>query len=163
MRGAAQIIAIDSDPFRLSMARKFGATSVMLSEVDAVSEFKELTGNRGVDVAIEAIGFPETFAKCMQALRPGGTLSSVGVYSDELTIPKEAFLAGLGDHKIVTTLCPGGKERMQRLLRLVETGRIDLRPLITHTFPLDRIEEAYKLFAERKTNVLKVAIRVSGP
>lgn len=63
----------------------------------------------------------------------------------------------------MTTLCPDAKERMQRLLRLVETGRIDLRPLITHTFPLDGIEEAYKLSAERKTNALKVTIRLSGP
>jgi threonine dehydrogenase-like Zn-dependent dehydrogenase len=71
----------------------------------------------------------------------------------------EAFAAGLGDHKIVTTLCPGGKERMRRLLELVRQGRLDLNPLLTHTFPLDRITEAYQLFGERREGVIKVAIK----
>lgn len=71
----------------------------------------------------------------------------------------EPFAAGLGDHKIVTTLCPGGKERMRRLMELVRQGRIDLVPLLTHTFPLGRITEAYKLFGERGDGVIKVAIK----
>jgi alcohol dehydrogenase len=71
----------------------------------------------------------------------------------------EAFGAGLGDHKIVTTLCPGGKERMRRLIELVRHGRLDLTPLLTHTFSLDRITEAYQLFGERRDGVIKVAIR----
>jgi threonine dehydrogenase-like Zn-dependent dehydrogenase len=61
----------------------------------------------------------------------------------------------------VTTLCPGGKARMQRLMRLVKTGRIDLTRLLTHVFPLDEIDKAYELFASRREQVLKVAIRVS--
>jgi alcohol dehydrogenase len=92
-------------------------------------------------------------------LRPGGTLSSLGVYSSDLRIPLDAFAAGLGDHKIVTTLCPGGKERMRRLMSVVASGRVDLRPLVTHHFSLDRIEEAYELFAHQRDGVLKVAIR----
>ena len=91
-------------------------------------------------------------------LRPGGTLSSLGVYSGDLTIPLDAFAAGLGDHKIVTTLCPGGKERMRRLMAAVASGRADLRPLVTHRFTLDQIEEAYDLFANQRDGVLKVAI-----
>jgi alcohol dehydrogenase len=71
----------------------------------------------------------------------------------------EAFGAGLGDHKIVTTLCPGGKERMRKLMELVRHGRLDLTPLLTHTFSLDRITEAYQLFGERRDGVIKVAIR----
>jgi threonine dehydrogenase-like Zn-dependent dehydrogenase len=86
-------------------------------------------------------------------------LSSLGVYSGKLQIPYEAFAAGIGDHKIVTTLCPGGKERMRRLLSVVEAGRFDPSVLITHTFSLDRIVEAYSLFGERRDGVLKVAIR----
>ena len=92
-------------------------------------------------------------------LRPGGTLSSLGVYSGKLSIPLEPFAAGLGDHKIVTTLCPGGKERMRRLIELVHHGRVDLTPLLTHTFPLARITEAYELFGERRDGVIKVAIK----
>jgi threonine dehydrogenase-like Zn-dependent dehydrogenase len=86
-------------------------------------------------------------------------LSSLGVYSGKLQIPYEAFAAGIGDHRIVTTLCPGGKERMRRLMEVVRRGRVDLTPLLTHTFPLDRISEAYDLFGERLDGVMKVAIK----
>jgi alcohol dehydrogenase len=112
-----------------------------------------------VDAAIEALGTQETFESALRGLRPGGTLSSLGVYSGKLSVPMEAFASGLGDHKIVTTLCPGGKERMRRLMELVRQGRLDLTPLLTHTFSLDRITEAYKLFGERREAVIKVAIK----
>lgn len=113
----------------------------------------------GVDVAIEALGTQQTFENALRALRPGGTLSSLGVYSGKLAVPYDAFAAGLGDHRIVTTLCPGGKERMRRLIETVHSGRVDLRPLITHTFKLEDIGAAYDLFASRREGVLKVAIR----
>ena len=85
--------------------------------------------------------------------------SSLGVYSGKLSLPVEPFAAGLADHKIVPTLCPGGKERMRRLMELVPHGRLDLTPLLTHTFALDQINEAYQVFAERRNGVIKVAIR----
>lgn len=110
-------------------------------------------------MAIEALGTQATFENALRVLRPGGTLSSLGIYSGKLAVPLEPFAAGLGDHKIITTLCPGGKERMRRLMELVRHGRLDLVPLITHTFPLDRITEAYKLFGERQDGVIKVAIK----
>jgi hypothetical protein len=72
---------------------------------------------------------------------------------------REPFAAGLGDYKIVTTLCPGGKERMRRLMELVRHGRLDLTPLLTHTFSLDQITEAHNLFGERLDGVIKVAIK----
>jgi threonine dehydrogenase-like Zn-dependent dehydrogenase len=161
LMGASHIIGVDADPDRLRMSQRFGATDVILAETDPVREIREITGGRGVDVAIEALGIQATFENALRVLRPGGTLSSVGVYSGHLQIPLEAFGAGLGDHTIVTTLCPGGKERMTRLMRLVETRRIDLTPLFTHVFPLDQIDRAYALFGSRGEKVLKVAIRVS--
>jgi threonine dehydrogenase-like Zn-dependent dehydrogenase len=161
LMGAAHIIGVDTDPDRLRMAQRFGATDVILAETDPVREIGEITGGRGVDVAIEALGMQATFENALRVLKPGGTLSSVGVYSGHLQIPLEAFGAGLGDHKIVTTLCPGGKERMSRLMRLVEARRIDLTPLFTHVFPLEEIQRAYELFGSRREKVLKVAIRVS--
>jgi threonine dehydrogenase-like Zn-dependent dehydrogenase len=94
----------------------------------------------------------------LRVLRPGGTLSSLGVYSGDLKIPLGPFLAGLGDHTIVTTLCPGGKERMRRLMEVIVSTRLDTRPLVTHGFKLDQIEEAYDLFANQRDGVLKVAI-----
>lgn len=74
-------------------------------------------------------------------------------------MPYDAFAAGIGDHRIVTTLCPGGKERMRRLMETVRHGRVDLTPLLTHCFPLTEIEEAYALFGERRDGAIKVAIR----
>jgi alcohol dehydrogenase len=158
MMGAALIIAIDGDDTRLAMARRMGADVALdYRAMDVVAEIKRLTGG-GVDVAIEALGTQQTFESCLRSLRPGGTLSSLGVYSGKLAMPHDAFSSGLGDQRIVTTLCPGGKERMRRLMALVEHGRLDLTPLLTHRFPLDRIAEAYELFASRGEGVLKVAI-----
>ena len=117
------------------------------SRADPVEAIRRLTDGRGVDVAIEALGTQATFEACLRVLRPGGTLSSLGVYSTDLRIPLDAFAAGLGDHRIVTTLCPGGKERMRRLMAVIASGRVDLRPLVTHRFRLDDIEEAYDLFS----------------
>ncbi len=160
LMGAAQIFAIDSDPDRLHLSEHFGASRVFLAGTDPVEEIREATGGRGVDVAIEALGIQATFENALRVLKPGGTLSSVGVYSGHLRIPLDAFGAGLADHTIVTTLCPGGKGRMARLMRLVESERIDLTPLLTHVFSLDGIEKAYDLFGARRDKVLKVAIRV---
>lgn len=158
LRGASQIIVVDRVPERLSMAKRLGATVTLnFTEADPVRTILRLTDGAGVDVAIEALGTQQTFESCLRVLKPGGVLSSLGVYSGKLTLPLDAFAAGLGDHKIVTTLCPGGKERMQRLMRTVAAG-LDLRPLVTHRFTLDRIEEAYSLFSEQRDGVLKVAI-----
>jgi threonine dehydrogenase-like Zn-dependent dehydrogenase len=159
LRGASLIIAIDSIPERLEVARKLGATVTLnVKDVDVVPAIKRLTGGRGVDVAIEALGRQETFENALRATRPGGTLSSLGVYSGKLVAPYEAFYAGLGDQRIVTTLCPGGKERMRRLMAMLEHRRVDLSPLVTHSFPLDDIAEAYELFSQQRGGVLKVAL-----
>ena len=74
-------------------------------------------------------------------------------------MPYDAFAAGLGDHRVVTTLCPGGKERMRRLIEVVRHGRVDLTPLITHRFSLSDIKEGYRVFGERLDGALKVAIK----
>ena len=159
LMGAGLIIGVDGDDARLAMSKKMGADVTLdFRKVDVIEEVKKLTGF-GVDVAIEALGTQQTFESALRCLRPGGTLSSLGVYSGKLQMPYDAFSAGLGDNRIVTTLCPGGKERMRRLLETVRHGRVDLTPLLTHTFSLDRITEAYSLFGERADGVLKVAIR----
>ena len=159
MMGATTIIAVDRLPERLAISRRLGADHVIdASKVDPVAEIMRLTDGRGVDVAIEALGTQATFEAALRVLRPGGVLSSLGVYSTDLTIPLSAFAAGLGDHKIITTLCPGGKERMRRLLAVIESGRVDLSMMVTHRFKLDDIERAYDLFSNQRDGVLKVAI-----
>ena len=160
LMGASDIFAVDADADRLQIALEFGATVALRSDEEPVRKILEMTGGKGVDVAIEALGQQVTFENALRVLTPGGTLSSVGVYSGHLSVPLEPFHAGLGDQTIVTTLCPGGKERMRRLMRLVETHRINLRLLLTHTFDLDNIAEAYKLFESRAQGVLKVAVHV---
>ena len=159
LSGAALVIGVDRLPGRLAIARQMGADHIVdASKVDAVEEILRLTGGRGVDVAIEALGTQQTFEACLRVLRPGGTLSSLGVYSTDLTIPLGSFAAGLGDHKIVTTLCPGGKERMRRLMAVIAARRVDLGAMVTHRFKLDDIEAAYELFGHQRDGVLKVAI-----
>jgi alcohol dehydrogenase len=158
MIGASFIIGVESDPVRMKMSKRMGADVVLdPNQCDVVAEIRKLTGG-GADVAIEALGIQQTFENCLRCLRPGGTLSSLGVYSGKLQLPYDAFAAGIGDYKIVTTLCPGGKERMRRLMSIVQSKRFDPTPLLTHRFPLDRIVEAYDLFGSRRDGVLKVAI-----
>ncbi|MGF1592675.1 MAG: NAD(P)-dependent alcohol dehydrogenase [Kiloniellaceae bacterium] len=159
LMGATTIIGVEAVPARKQIAQRMGADHVVdFSKVDPVEEILRLTDGRGVDVAIEALGLQQTFEAALRVLRPGGTLSSLGVYSSDLRIPLDAFLAGIGDHKIVTTLCPGGKERMDRLMRTISAGRVDTQALVTHRFKLEEIETAYELFANQRDGVLKVAI-----
>jgi threonine dehydrogenase-like Zn-dependent dehydrogenase len=159
LSGASLVIGVDRIPARLEMARKMGADVVLnAAEQDVVAEVKRLTDG-GADVAIEALGQQGTFEASLRCLRPGGTLSSLGVYSSHLQVPLDAFAAGLGDHTIVSSLCPGGKERMRRLMSIVASGRVSTRGLLTHSYRLEQIEEAYELFGHQRDGVLKVAIR----
>jgi len=128
------------------------------TKVDVVDEIMRLADGRGVDVAVEALGTQTTSEATLRVLRPGATLSSLGVYSTDLKIPLGAFAAGLGDHRIVTTLCLGGKGRMRRLMSVIQAGRVDLRPIVTHRFKLDDIDAACDPFSHWRDGVLKVAI-----
>lgn len=159
LMGAALVMGVDGDDFRLQMARRMGADVALdYRAVDVVEEVRRLTGG-GADVSIEALGTQQTFEQALRCLRPAGTLSSLGVYSGKLQIPYDAFAAGIGDHRIITTLCPGGKERMRRLMEMIRRERVDLTPMITHRFSLDNIVEAYQLFGERRDNMIKVAVK----
>lgn len=158
--GASTIIAVDGNDHRLGISKTMGADITLnFKNCDVVDEIMKLTGGKGVDSSIEALGTQATFESALRVLKPGGTLSSLGVYSGDLTIPMSAFAAGLGDHKINTALCPGGKERMRRLMNVVASGRIDLGVMVTHHYKLDNIVEAYDLFSHQRDGVLKVAIK----
>ena len=163
LRGASIIVGIDPVPIRRTMSLKFGATHTLDPNAeDVVTQLKNLTDGRGVDVAIEALGRQETFEAALRAIRPGGVLSSLGVYSGKLVAPYEALYAGLGDQRIVTTLCPGGKERMRRLMAMISSGRMNLSPLVTHRFALDDIKDAYDVFSRQGDGVMKVALFPQG-
>ncbi|MGH9423080.1 MAG: zinc-binding dehydrogenase, partial [Thermoanaerobaculia bacterium] len=159
LMGASIVIGVDGDDNRIAFAKKMGVDVVLdYRKINVIDEVMRITGGIGADVAIESLGTQQTFENALRCIRPGGTLSSLGVYSGKLQVPYEPFAAGLGDKKIVTTLCPGGKERMRRLIEMVRRGKLDLRPLITHRFKLEDINEAYKLFGARADGVMKVAI-----
>ncbi|WP_201581843.1 NAD(P)-dependent alcohol dehydrogenase [Psychrobacter glacincola] len=160
IKGASLIIAVDGNNDRLAMAKKLGADITLnFTEIDVVDEIMKITGGRGVDSSIEGLGLQSTFEQCLKILKPGGTLSSLGVYSEDLVIPMAHFASGLGDHTIRTALCPGGKERMRRLMNVIESGRVDLSEMVTHTYALDDIVEAYDLFMHQRDGVLKIAIK----
>ena len=159
LSGASMVIGVDRLANRLAIATQMGADHVIdASQADPIEEIMRLTDGRGVDVAIEALGTQQTFEAGLRVLRPGGTLSSLGVYSTDLTIPLGAFAAGLGDHRIVTTLCPGGKERMRRLMAVIAARRVNQDAMVKPRFNLDDIEAAEELFGPQRDGVLKVAI-----
>jgi threonine dehydrogenase-like Zn-dependent dehydrogenase len=158
--GASTIIVVDGNDHRLGISKQLGADITLnFNTCDVIDEVMKLTGGRGADSAIEALGTQATFESALRVLKPGGTLSSLGVYSSDLKIPLVDFAAGLGDHQINTALCPGGKERMRRLMNIVSSGRLDLGLMVTHSYPLDNIVAAYDLFANQRDGVLKIAIK----
>lgn len=158
LRGAGLIIAVESVPKRQEMARHFGADVVVdFTKEDPVERIRELTGGDGVDSAIEALGAQVTFEAAVRAVRPGGTVSVAGYFGegDYVKIPREDWGVGMSDKVIRTGLCPGGRERMGRLLRLLENGRVDPTPMTTHTFAFDDIEKAFELMDSKEDGVIK--------
>ena len=159
-RGCGLIIAVDAVPERLEMSKRLGANAVINpKEKDPVAEIMALTGNQGVDIAVEAVGLQATFEACTKVIRRGGTVSSVGIYGllPQLSMPILSA-ASFYHRKIVTTYCPSGRDRMERLLGLMEHGNIDLTPLFTHRMKLSEAPAAYDLFRSKSGGVLKIAL-----
>lgn len=160
LHGAGLVIAVEGVPERADLARKLGANTVLPPE-GAAQRIRELTDGRGVDVAIEALGRQETFGAALEATRLDGTVSSVGVYATHRSLDVPLGL-GFYQRRIVTSLCPGGSDRLRRLFALAEHGPTDLSQLFTHRMPLARTDEAYELFADRRDGVVKIALVPEG-
>jgi threonine dehydrogenase-like Zn-dependent dehydrogenase len=160
--GAGLVIAVESKPDRAALAKKLGADVVINpTQGDVAEQIHQLTHGEGVDSAIEALGHPVTFENCIKATRPGGTISNVGYHGEAgntLSIPLPEFGLGMGDKQIRTALCPGGRERMVRLLRLLEAGRVDPTPLTTHRFPFSQVERAFQMMVTKEDNIVKPLI-----
>ena len=120
----------------------------------------ERTGGAGVDSAIEALGAQETFEACVKVTRPGGTISVAGYFGegDYVKIPRMAWGVGISDKVIHTGLCSGGRIRMKRLLRLLQSDRMDPTPMTTHHFDFDKLEEAYHLMETKEDGIIKPLI-----
>jgi len=160
--GAGKVIAVETVSRRKELAQHFGADHVVdFQEQDAVQAIMDLTDGEGVDSAIEAYGGQSTFEMCIKSTRPGGTISNVGYHGDGdyVNIPREAWGVGMSDKTIRTALCPGGKVRMERLLRLLQSGRVDPTPLTTHTFDFDEIEKAFLMMQDQADGIIKPLIR----
>jgi len=159
--GAGLVIAVESVPKRQEIARHFGADIVVdYTKTDHITEILRLTDGQGVDSAIEALGSQETFEGCVKVTRPGGTISVIGYFGkgDYVMIPRTDWGVGMSDKTIKTGLCPGGKERMRRLLRLIETRRVDPTPMTTHAFKFDEIEKAYHMMETKEDGIIKPII-----
>jgi len=154
--GAGLLIAVESIPERAAMARRLGADHVVSPE-NAVDEIMQLTGGRGVDIAVEALGRQATLDSCFRVTRFGGTVSSVGVYGAEerVSIPTDGSFY---HRRFVTTLCPTGRGRLDHLLRLIGDGRVDLTPLYTHAMPLSEVARGYDMFRAHTDGVIKIAL-----
>lgn len=160
--GAGLVIAVESVRQRQELARHFGADVVVdHTRDDPVQAIRRLTGGQGVDSAIEALGAEATFEACVRATRPGGTISNIGYHGhgDYLRLPRLDWGLGMGDKTIRTGLCPGGRERMSRLMRLIETGRVDPTPMTTHRFAFGEIERAFRMMQTKEDDIIKPLIR----
>lgn len=154
----SQVIMIDVDDGRLELAKRFGATAVINNTAGtAVKQVKALTGGRGVDAAIEAVGVPTTFELCEQLVAPGGVLANIGVHGRKADLHLETLWSA--NIAITTRLVDATSTPM--LLKLVQAKKIDPAPLITHRFPIERADEAYDVFARAaETRALKVIIEI---
>jgi alcohol dehydrogenase len=152
----AQIIMIDLDDNRLEMAKRFGATAAVNSaDGKAVEAVMTLTGARGVDTAIEAVGIPATFELCENLVAPGGTIANIGVHGQKVAL----HLERLWDRNITITTRLVDTASTPMLLDLLRSHKIDPKLLITHRFTLDRVLDAYETFAHAaNTRALKVMI-----
>ncbi|MFB6135915.1 MAG: NAD(P)-dependent alcohol dehydrogenase [Halobacteriaceae archaeon] len=158
LRGAGQIIAVETVPSRQELARAYGADAVVdFEEGDPVEQILELTDGAGVDAAIEALGSSRTLEQCVKVTKPGGTISNVGYHGEGeyVNVPREEWGVGMAEKDIVTGLCPGGRLRLRRLLRLLEAGRVDPTRMTTHEFSFDETDEAFRLMETKEDDVVK--------
>ncbi|MBE0411439.1 MAG: NAD(P)-dependent alcohol dehydrogenase [Anaerolineales bacterium] len=161
LQGASLVIAVDTIPRRMELAKQYGADFVIdFRKAEPVEEILRLTDGKGVDSTIEALGAQITFEACIKVTKPGGTISITGYFGegDYVKIPRLEWGVGMGDKTIRTGLCPGGKVRMQRLLRLIENGRVDPTLMTTHKFKFDEVDKAFHLMDTKDDDILKPLI-----
>jgi len=165
LNGAGLIIAVETMSERKELARHYGANEIVdFEDVDEVEKIQSLTGGDGVDVAIEALGAQPTFENCIRVTKPGGTIANIGYHGEGeyLKVPREAWGVGMAEQTITNALCPGGRVRLQNLLRLLDTGRVDPTPMTTHTFGYDEIERAFEMMENKEDGIIKPLIEFTG-
>jgi alcohol dehydrogenase len=154
--GAARVIAVDTNKFRLEKAVDFGATDTVEVGPNAVAEVVGLTDGLGVDVAIEAVGYPETLLSAAAMVRPGGTVANIGVHGAPVEVPMQ----DLWIQNISITMGLVDTTSIPTLLTMVASGKIPSEKMGTHTFTFGQLDEAYDVFKNAADNLaLKVIIQ----
>jgi len=158
--GPATIVAVDIDDSRLEFAKKNGWADVGLNpnKVDVPQALRDMTEGRGADVTIEANGFEPTFKGAINSIRPGGTVSIIGVFEK----PQIVEMNKLWIKNITIAMGLVNANRIPELINLIKAGKIDMRPLITHTLPLSQVAEAYDIFEERRDGAIKVVLKADA-
>lgn len=161
LQGAGLVIGVESVPRRQALARQYGADEVVdFTSEPVIERINELTAGEGVDTAIEALGADATFQTAVKITKPGGTVSNIGYFGDGdfVRIPRVEWGVGMADMTIATGLCPGGRLRMERLLRVLRSKRVDPTPMTTHTFHFDEMERAFEVSDRKLDDVIKVLV-----
>jgi threonine dehydrogenase-like Zn-dependent dehydrogenase len=161
LRGAGLVIGVESVPSRQKLAQMYGADEIVdFTKEDVVDRVMELTDGEGVDTAIEALGADITFQTAIKITKPGGTVSNTGYFGEGefVSIPRVEWGVGMADMTIATGLCPGGRLRMERLLRVLQGGRVDPTQMTTHTFRFDEMERAFEVSDKKLDDVIKPLI-----
>jgi len=161
--GAALVIGVRARAGALDVSRAMGADLVLNAEEhEVVDEIREATRGVGVDCAVEATGVAEVFPSAVAATRTGGTVSVMSSYSgpadSTLAIPLADWGWGIGDKRIINPMQKSGRSRLARILRLIENGRLDPKPLITARYEFHQVEQAFRAVAERKPGLIKPII-----
>jgi alcohol dehydrogenase len=153
--GAAKVIAVDVNKFRLEKALEFGATDVVEAGADTVADVLALTDGLGVDVSIEAVGYPETLRTAASLVRPGGTIANIGVHGTPVELPMQEMWI----QNVTLTMGLVDTVSIPTLLKMVAGGRIPAEKMGTHRFTFDQMDEAYEVFTNATANsALKVII-----
>ena len=164
LQGAGQVIAVEDVPQRQELAEGYGADEVVdYTETDPVAAIDDLTDGEGVDAAIEALGANETFKQCIEVTKPGGVVSNVGYHGqgEYVEIPRAEWGVGMAEMDIVTSLCPGGRLRLRRLLRLLDGDRVDPTLMTTHEFDFEEVDTAFHLMETKEEGIIKPLVDFS--
>jgi alcohol dehydrogenase len=155
--GPKQVLSVDVRDKRLAVARQYGATVIDARKENVAERIMDLTHGEGADVAIEAVGIPDVFLQALRSVRRFGSVSVVGVFSQPAEFPLQDYCAQGNGVRLSIGL--GYIGRTSKLLGLVESGRVDLRPLVTHSYPLSDALEAYELFENHQDDCIKVLLK----
>jgi threonine dehydrogenase-like Zn-dependent dehydrogenase len=158
LRGAGLIIGVEAVPKRQELARHFGADVIVdFTKEDAVARILALTNGIGVDTAIEALGSDITLQSAIKVTKAGGVISNAGYHGEGefIHVPRVEWGFGMAEKTIRTGLCPGGRLRMERLLRVLEMKRVDPTVMTSHTFSFDQMERAFEIMDKKLDGVIK--------